>query len=868
MIRNSLPIALAVVLLLGCAHKGKDTTSETSAPAPQTAIAGPSPGAAPQPPPPVDQGWPRNYAAGDTPVKIYQPQLESWDGFTLKGNAAVEIDPVGGEPVFGIAQLTARTTVDYAARTVQLDDVKAVSAQFPSAPTKESEYLAMVREAATAQMGSIALDRLEADLAIVHKQEQAAAVPVRNEPPAIVFSLQPAVLVYIYGEPRYEPVKDTKLWRVINTRVLLFKDQTGVHYLHLYNGYVQAPTINGPWTVTVQTPVGAQTAEDDARRAGSLDLLEGPADPKTGKRPALGAGTLPQIFVATKPTELIVTQGPPDYVPIEGTQLLYVKNTDADVFRYLDNDKLYVLISGRWFVAASMYGPWSFVPGTNLPADFKNIPDTSPKAIVKVSVPGTPEAREAVITNSIPHTAWVSRTTKTAIPIDGTPKVEPITGTPLSYVANSEAPIIKVDSKSWYACQNGVWFSATSATGPWTVAASVPAVIYSIPPSSPVYYVTYVRVYGMSPYYVYVGYLPGYYGTVVAPGGVVVYGTGYYYNPWVGTVFYAPPVTYGVAAVPYYAPAVGFAFGFAFGAAIAPHPYYWGPAYYAPHYAYASAGVYGRWGNDVYSGTRSFSEGYGGAAARTEGSYVNERTGAVGSVEGGRDYDAYTGTTQGAEAHQSYNPNTVVSRSGEGSGTYNRETGDYSYDTSRSTTGPGGAEETTEHAGAGGPGGSDASGTEKTFTNPNTGRSDTAGVGHEGGTTYATNDGNVYRNSGSGWEKQTSGGWQSADAGASSSLDRQQSFQNAGGSRADSWGGDGWGGGGAGDSSSHFGGGGGGWGGGGDWGHGGGSFSNDFGGGSFRGFGGGDGGGGFGGGGGGGGGFRGFGGGGFGGFRR
>jgi len=854
MSRSGFAIAFALTLLIGCAHKGNDATSESppASSTPQIMTSGQASGAPPQPPPPPDQGWPRSYSSGDTPVTIYQPQLESWDGFTLKANTAVEIDPVGGEPVFGIAQLTARTTVDYAARTVQLDDVKAISAQFPSAPKKESEYLALVREAAAAQMGTIALDRLEADLAILHRQEQAAAVPVRNAPPAIVFSLQPAVLVYMYGEPRYEPVKDTKLWRVINTRVLLFKDQIGVHYLHLYNGYVQAPTVNGPWTVAAQAPAGAATAEDEARKSGPLDLLEGPIDSNTGKRPVLDAATMPQIYVATKPTELIVTQGAPDYVPIEGTQLLYVKNTDADVFRYLDNDKLYVLISGRWFAAASMDGPWSFVPGTSLPADFKNIPDSSPKAIVKVSVPGTPQAREAVITNSIPHTAWVSRTTKTTIPIDGPPKVEPITGTPLSYVANSEAPIIKVDSKSWYACQNGVWFVAKSATGPWTVAASVPAVIYSIPPSSPIYYVTYVRVYGMSPYYVYVGYLPGYYGTVVAPGGVVVYGTGYYYSPWVGTMFYAPPVTYGVAAVPYYAPAVGFAFGFAFGAAIAPHPYYWGPAYYAPHYGYASAGVYGRWGNDVYSGTRSLSEGSGGAAARTEGSYVNERTGAVGSVEGGRDYDAYTGTSQGAYARQSYNPNTGVSRSGEGSGTYDRETGDYSYDTSRSPTGPGGAEETTEHAGAGGPGGADASGTEKTFTNPNTGRSDTVGVGHEGGTTYATNDGNMYRNSGTGWEKQTAGGWQSADAGASSSLDRQQSLQRLGSSRADSWGD----GGGFGDGSSHFGGGGG-WGSGG-WGHGDGSFSNDFGGGGFRGFGGG----GFGGG------FRGFGGGGFGGFRR
>ena len=261
-----------------------------------------------------------------------------------------------------------------------------------------------------------------------------------------------------------------------------------------------------------------------------------------------------------------------------------MQNTDANLFRDLANNSLYVLISGRWFTAPAESGPWQFVPGDKLPPDFKNIPDNSPKAVVKVSVPGTPQAQEAVIANSIPHTAWVVRTTATTIPIDGPPKIAPVVGTPLSYVANSEAPIIKIDAKTWYACQNGVWFVATSANGPWTAAATVPAIIYTIPPSSPIYYVTYVRVYGVSAQYVYVGYTPGYYGTVIGPGGVVVYGTGYYYYPWVGSVFYAPPVTYGVAAVPYYSAAVGFTIGFAFGAAIAPHPYYWGPAYHAVPY--------------------------------------------------------------------------------------------------------------------------------------------------------------------------------------------------------------------------------------------------------------------------------------------
>ena len=64
---------------------------------------------------------------------------------------------------------------------------------------------------------------------------------------------------------------------------------------------------------------------------------------------------------------------------------------------------------------------------------------------------------------------------------------------------NSPYAVIKVDASSWYALKDGVWFVAASVNGPWAVAASVPEVIYTIPPSSPLHYVTYVYVYESTP---------------------------------------------------------------------------------------------------------------------------------------------------------------------------------------------------------------------------------------------------------------------------------------------------------------------------------------------------------------------------------
>ena len=155
--------------------------------------------------------------------------------------------------------------------------------------------------------------------------------------------------------------------------------------------------------------------------------------------------------------------------------------------------------------------------GASLPPDFAKIPTYSPKADVLVSVPGTPQAKEAVIANSIPQTATISRTAaKLNVSYYGAPDFQTIQGTSLTYAVNTATPVIYVPGNAYYAVQNGVWFTSAMPTGPWAVATTVPPAIYTIPPSSPMHYVTYVYVYGYTPSVVYVGYTPGYYGTVVS----------------------------------------------------------------------------------------------------------------------------------------------------------------------------------------------------------------------------------------------------------------------------------------------------------------------------------------------------------------
>ncbi len=174
-----------------------------------------------------------------------------------------------------------------------------------------------------------------------------------------------------------------------------------------------------------------------------------------------------------------------------------------------------------------------------LPPDFARIPPTALPGAVLPTVAGTPQAQEAVISNSIPQTATVPlKNGPTFTPsFDGAPQWAAVPGTPLMYVVNASTPIIEVSPGAYYAVVAGVWFTAPQVTGPWTIATSVPPSIYTIPPASPLHYVTYVRIYEATPDYVYVGYTPGYMGTVVTSYGTVVYGTGYTYTPWIVIIY-------------------------------------------------------------------------------------------------------------------------------------------------------------------------------------------------------------------------------------------------------------------------------------------------------------------------------------------
>ena len=717
----------------------------------------------------TDTGWPRTITSGATRIVVYQPQIDSWDGFRVVARAAVAVtEQADAPPVYGIVHVSADTHVDKDAREVSLEKFTVKSAAFPGASAKAQPWVNLI-QARAERLKPMALERFEAAVAVSAAERKGESVAVKNDAPIIRVSTVPAMLILVDGDPVYRDVKATALTRVLNTRPLILKDASGRHYLKIFDGWMEAPALAGPWTVATTLPGDCEKALKVVVDEKVADMLLGgdPNDPKTA--PSLKK-QVPHILIETKPAELLVFEGDPKFVPIEGTKLMYAENTTGHLFIDAADQQAYILVSGRWFRGPSkLTGPWAFVAGDQLPKDFAQIPDDSAKENVKASVPGTEQAEEAVIANSLPQTAQVKRSAATfTSQYDGEPKLAPIESTTMQYVANASAPIIVVGNPpEYFGVQNGVWFVANSLGGPWLVATAVPAEIYSIPASSPLHYVTYVRVYDSTPTEVIVGYTPGYTGAYVS-GGCVVYGTGYYYPPWIGSYWYGPPYTYGfgvgLAYTPWAGWHVGFGFGWTWGATVAvgwgwgAYPW-WGGYGWGGYYPWAYYGGGVAWG--ARGGMAAWGPGYWGG---TTGNMYHRWGSTTAVTRRGGGYNAWTGNRWATQAGRSYNSRTGVAAAGQRGVVGNVYSGNYA------AGGRGGAVNTNTGAAVAGRGGTigtaggrEISGGQAAIRGPggNTTtiggiKGDQGGVMRAGDDVYAGHDGNVYKHKdGGGWDQVT-----------------------------------------------------------------------------------------------------------------
>ena len=650
----------------------------------------------------IDGGWPRQYVtASKGSITVYQPQVATWDRqkHMVAFSAVSYTSKAGAKPALGTIKLEADTSVSLDERLVNFRSLKIAEANFQGLPKEQlQEVVSAIDKAMPDDDRVIALDRVLANV------DKSKIVPknvdgVKADPPAIFFSKTPAIIVNLDGDAIWSPIRDNDLKFAVNTNWDLFQHETTkTYYLRNNNTWLKASELKGPWAPAGQLPGSFNKLPADANWQDVRTNLPGAN---------LRASNVPQVFITQTPGELILLTGEPNYLVVPGTKtLLWVSNTESDVFRMGRTGTVYYLVAGRWFSAPDFTGPWTFAT-PSLPAEFKQIPMEHDRSRVLASVPGTDQAAEAVLLASIPQTARVNKKQLKApdVSYQGEPNFQPVEKTTVMRAVNTDKDIFKVGN-DFYMCTQGVWFVGKSANGPWEVANFVPEEIYKIPPSSPAHHVTYVTIEDDDDddEWVVFASAAAYTGVMVA-WGCAVWGSGYYYPPYYG---------YG-GFYPYYYPHF---------------PTYGYSAWYNPYTgAYGrSAGVYGPYGGAGVGArynprTGTYSRGaaaYGPYGSRGVAQAYNPRTGAYGQ------------TRQGSNVYGSWG-STAVQRGDDWAQT-NRYTNNRTGTTTRTIRTDEGSAVTRR-----GPGGG------------------TVAVG-DGGNIYAGNDGNVYRREGGTWQKHDGGG--------------------------------------------------------------------------------------------------------------
>lgn len=596
--------------------------------------------------------WPREIDADNAEITIYQPQIESFENNILEGRMAISIKPEDEDMVFCAAWFRGTMSTDFEDRIVTMEKVEIPKVHFPDMDDQEkidkfSKMLVAEIESWDVEMS---LDRLTASLGDVEDLKD-QSVKIKNDPPDIYFRTVSSSLLSIDGDPKVKEIENSGLEYVVNTAFFIVREK-GKSTFYIKGGkfWYESDEITEGWEETDDVPSDINKLAEDNLEETELDSI------------SASITEAPALIIVTKPSELIQTDGDPDYQSIEGTNLLYVENTESDIIMDINTQQHYVLLSGRWFFSKTLAdGDWKFIEPDKLPEEFSNIPDSSDMGNVLASVAGTQAAQDALLEQSIPQTATVYRDSATVeVKYDGDPQFELVEGTEVYYAANTDKQVLRIDNL-YYCVNDAIWFVSDNANGPWKVSDTRPDEVDELPPSSEVYNVKYVYIYDSTPEVVYVGYYPGY--TYSYPySGVVVYGTGYLYQPWYGNYYYPRPVTFGFGV--HWNPWTGWGFhvGFRFGwIGWGFHPFRgrWGPRGYRHGYRHG----YHRGHHRGYrSGARSgYRAGYRAGQRNSNRNVYNNRSNGVKSSSKQR---SQTGKASNKSRASSKSNNMYADKSG------------------------------------------------------------------------------------------------------------------------------------------------------------------------------------------------------------
>lgn len=552
---------------------------------------------------PVGWQFPKERVLEGGTLTIYSPQVVSWENFEKAFLLmAVEFQPVeeDSQRVYATVELSNHTEIDMEQRLViisepQVERVLVAGERMP-------EYAEKLSSVIQRDSLAIPLDIFLISLAhdVLENEDNEGFNP---DPPDILVANSPTIILSVMGEPLIMPMASTDYSIIGNANWPLLKQtDSETYYLLHKQAWWSADSLGGPWQKMDDQPAGLDQLDPEGEFS---QFLTATAD----------SGDI-SIRHVSQPTELITIDGEPEIEEIEKAEgLSFVNNTQSPLFVY--RSEVYFLASGRWFTTKDLQnGSWTQL--RKLPDAFSSIPEDHGMSYVRASVPGTLEARTALLEARLPErkTVPADESLELTNQYVGEPKFETIPNTSIARATNSGYEIFLYQSV-FYLCYEGAWYQADNAEGPWTPAFRVPDDLYDIPASSPSYPVTQVRVASSSSTSVVYVAPASYYSGIYSYYGMPVYGTGWYYPPY----------------YPYY-----YRYGFY------PHAYY-------PYYRSYGYGSYYNPRSGTYANRSVWAGPYGGYSYNQ---HSNPRTGRYGYVETAWDNDEW------ASYGETYNPRTRV----------------------------------------------------------------------------------------------------------------------------------------------------------------------------------------------------------------
>jgi len=215
---------------------------------------------------------------------------------------------------------------------------------------------------------------------MVNPDDDAATAAQTAEPvtagnaPEIVVSTVPAELIVTDGPAAFVPLVDNLLVLQNSDDDVFLDVDTQDYYIVLAGRWYRSGSLNGPWSYQLSDKLPAAFANipQDSDQADSRVYVAGTEE----AREAVLDAQVPQTAAVQRGVVDIDVQydGDPVYQPVDGTELVYIRNTGSTV---LVSDGLYYLVQdGVWYVSTTPNGPWRV--SDYRPAQVDRILPTSP----------------------------------------------------------------------------------------------------------------------------------------------------------------------------------------------------------------------------------------------------------------------------------------------------------------------------------------------------------------------------------------------------------------------------------------------------------------------------------------------------------